>query len=71
MQKLQRYIILCTTTVIVSIYPMRYLLTHHMMNHKYARWVVISQEFDLQFASPKDKKALILVEFIADLPSDS
>lgn len=50
---------------------MRYLLTRLMMNHKYARWMVILQEFYLQFNSPKRKKALILVEFIIDLPIET
>lgn len=40
------------------------------MNHKYARWIVILQELNLQFPSPK-KKALILAEFIIDLPLES
>ena len=41
------------------------------MNPKYARWIVILQEYDLQFCSPKRKKALALVEFITDLLGDS
>lgn len=50
---------------------MRYLLTHCMMNHKYARWIVILQEFDLQFNAPKRKNAPIVVEFITGLPIET
>ena len=57
--------------MIATINPMRYLLTHHMMNHKYTRWMVILQEFYLQFNTPKSKKSLILIEFIMDLPKNT
>ena len=43
------------------------MLTRRLMNHKYAHWVVILQEYDLHFHYPKRKKALILAEFITDL----
>jgi hypothetical protein len=32
-------------------------------------WIIIFQEFDLEFVTSKRKKALTLVEFIYDLPT--
>lgn len=42
-QKLCHYIILRTTTVIADINPIKYLLTHRLMNHKNTCWIVILQ----------------------------
>ena len=36
---------------------------------KYNKWIVILQEFDLEFVSVKSKKSLIFVELISDFPS--
>ena len=33
------------------------------------KWIVILQEFDLEFVSAKLKKSLIFVELISDFPS--
>ena len=40
-----------------------------MIGGKYNKWIVILQEFDLEFISVKSKKSLILVELISDFPS--
>ena len=40
-----------------------------MIGGKYNKWIVILQEFDLQFVSAKSKKSLIFVELISDFPS--
>ena len=36
---------------------------------KYNKWIVILQEFDLEFVSAKLKKSLIFAELISDFPS--
>ena len=40
-----------------------------MIGGKYNKWIVILQEFDLEFVSAKLKKLLIFAELISDLPS--
>ena len=37
---------------------------------KYNKWIVILQEFDLEFVSTKSKKSLIFAELISDFPSE-
>ena len=40
-----------------------------MIGGKYNKWIVILQEFDLEFVSTKLKKSLIVAELISDFPS--
>ena len=40
-----------------------------MIGGKYNKWIVILQEFDLEFVSAKSKKSLIFAELIFDFPS--
>ena len=42
-----------------------------MVGGEYNKWVVILQEFDLDFVSAKSKKLLIFAELISDLPSEA
>jgi hypothetical protein len=70
-QKLCHYILLLTTKVIVDSNPMQYLLSRRQINGKFARWIIILQEYDLEFSTPKSKKALILIELITTFPSDA
>ena len=48
--------------------PMRYLLSRSLLQGRVAKWVVILQEFDLEFMSPKSTKALTLATLMIDLP---
>jgi hypothetical protein len=50
---------------------MQYFLNHQRINGKFARWIIILQEYDLEFSTPKSKKALILTELIMAFPSDT
>ena len=47
---------------------MYYILTHQVLRHKYSRWIVILQEFDLEFAKATSKKSLVFIELMCDLP---
>ena len=40
-----------------------------MIGGKYNKWIVILQEFDLEFVSAKSKKSLIFVQLMSDFPS--
>jgi hypothetical protein len=62
------YILLHTTTVIVDSNPMYHILTCQVLGGKYSKWIVILQEFDLEFAKSKAKKLFVLAELICDLP---
>jgi hypothetical protein len=70
-QKLRHYILLRTTKVIADSNPMQYLLSRRQVNGKFTRWIIILQEYDLEFSTPKSKKALILPELVMALPSDT
>jgi hypothetical protein len=47
---------------------MYHILTHQLLGGKYSNWIVILQEFDLEFTKSKEKKSLVFVELICDLP---
>ena len=42
-----------------------------MIGGKFAKWIVILQEFDWEFRSAKVKKSLIFTELLSDLPGNS
>ena len=41
-----------------------------MIGEKYNKWIVILQEFDLEFFLAKSKKSLFFVELILDFPNE-
>ena len=41
-----------------------------MIGGKYNKWIVILQEFYLEFVSAKSKKSLIFLELISNFPSE-
>jgi hypothetical protein len=62
------YILLRTTMVIADSNPMYHILTRQVLGGKYSKWIVILQEFDLEFSKSKAKKSLVFAELICDLP---
>ena len=42
-----------------------------MLGGKYSKWIVILQEFDLEFTATKSKKSLVFADLIYSFPSDS
>ena len=67
-QKFHHYIFLHTTTVLADQNPMYYILTRQVLRGKYSRWIVILQEFDLEFSKATSKKSLVFVELMCNLP---
>jgi hypothetical protein len=65
---LHHYILLCKTTVVADVNPFQYVLTRRIIGGKYNKWIIILQEFDLDFASAKSKKSLVFAELISDFP---
>ena len=68
-QRLRHYILLRQTLIVAHINPFQSVLTRRMIGGKYNKWIVILQEFDLEFVSAKLKKYLIFLELIYDFPS--
>jgi len=50
---------------------MTYILSRQLLGGKYSKWVVILQEFDLEFIKSKSKKSLVFSELLCDVPSSS
>jgi hypothetical protein len=61
------YILFCKTTIIAIMNPLQYVLTRRVIGGKISRWIVILQEFDLDFISAKSKKSLVFTELISEL----
>ena len=70
-QNFCHYILLRTTIVFVDENPMYYILTRQVLGGKYSHWIVILQEFDLEFAKATSKKSLVFVELMCDIPCAS
>jgi hypothetical protein len=63
------YILLRKTTIISNCNSMQVILMHQLLWGKYSKWIVILQEFNLEFECAKSKKYLVFVELICDLPT--
>jgi hypothetical protein len=67
-QRFRHYILLRTTMVITDSNPMYHILTCQVLRGKYSKWIVILQEFDLEFTKAKAKKSLVFFKLIYALP---
>lgn len=67
-QQIQHYLVSKKTLVVTSLNPFQYILSRRLINEKLSKWIVILQEFDMEFTSSKSKKYLIFVELILELP---
>jgi hypothetical protein len=54
--------------VVVDVNPFQCVLTRCIIRGEYNKWIVILQEFDLDFASTKSKKSLVFTELISNFP---
>jgi hypothetical protein len=70
-QCFRHYILSRKTTVISHCNPMQHILTCQLLRGKYSKWIVILQEFDLEFDHAKSKKSLVFSELICDFPHSS
>eukprot|EP00253_Pinus_taeda_P020815 PITA_20815 len=57
-QQLRHYILLRKTFVLAVVNPFQFILSRRVIWGKYNRWIVILQEFDLEFLSAKSKKSM-------------
>jgi hypothetical protein len=67
-QRFRHYILSRKTTVISHCNPMQHILTHQLLGGKYSKWIVILQDFDLEFDHAMSKKSLVFIELICDFP---
>jgi hypothetical protein len=67
-QRFRHYILSRKTMVISHCNPMQNILTRQLLGGKYSKWIVILQEFDLEFDRAKSKKLLVFAEMICDFP---
>jgi len=70
-QHFRHYILLRTTTMVSDCNPMMYILSRQLLGGKYSKWIIILQEFDLEFTTAKSKKSLVFVELLCSLPSST
>jgi hypothetical protein len=68
-QIFRHYILLPKTMIISDCNPMQHILTRQLLGGKYSKWIMILQEFDLEFEKSNSKKSLDFVDLICDLPS--
>jgi hypothetical protein len=47
---------------------MQHILTRQFLRGKYSKWIVILQEFDLEFERAKSKKSLVFSELRCNIP---
>jgi hypothetical protein len=64
-QRFHHYILLRKTTVIAVVNPFQYVLTQCSIIEIISIWIIILQEFDLDFVFAKSKKSLIFTELIS------
>jgi hypothetical protein len=70
-QWFHHYILFQKTTVMAVVNPFQYMLTRRVIGRKISRWIVVLQQFDLDFVSVKSKKSMVFVELILELPVES
>ena len=54
--------------MVADVNPFQYVLTRRIIEGKYNKWIVILQEFDLDFSSAKSKKLLVFAELMSNFP---
>ena len=69
-QRFHHYVLLRKRIVISDCNPMTYILSCQSLGGEYSKWIVILQEFDLEFKS-KSNKSLVFAELLCDLPLTS
>ena len=66
-QRLRHYILTRKITIVAKMNAMRHILSRRIIEGKYSKWIVILQEFDLEFVNAKAKKSLTIAELVSEL----
>ena len=56
--------------MVANVNLFQYVLYRRIIGGKFNKWIVILQEFDLDFQSAKSKKSLVFAELIAEFPTE-
>jgi len=64
-QNLCHYILTHTAIFVTNSNAMDFLLIQQIISGKYACWIIVLQEFYIEFVTPKSKKGLALTELIS------
>ena len=67
-QRLWHYILLRKNYVLAAANPFQFVLSRRVIGGKYNIWIVILQEFNLEFMSAKSKKSVVFAKLISELP---
>lgn len=67
-QQFQHYILMRTTIVISKAHPMHCILSRQILGGRYSKWIVMLQEFDLEFVTPKAKKCMVFAVLFPNFP---
>jgi hypothetical protein len=70
-QGFYHYILFHNTTIIAIVNLFQYVLKQHVIGRNINRWIVILQEFNLDFVLEKSKYSLVFVELISKLLVES
>ena len=54
--------------VVVDVNPFQYVLSWWLIGGKFNKWIVILQEFDLDFQSAKSRRSLVFADLIVEFP---
>ena len=57
-------------TIVAEMNPMKHILSRWIIGGEYSKWIVILQEFDLEFVNSKAKKSLTFAELVSELPDN-
>ena len=56
--------------MVVYVNHFQYVLSQRIIRGEFNKWIVILQEFDLDFQSSKSKKSLVFAELISEFPTE-
>ena len=54
--------------MVAYVNPFQYVLSQHIIGGKFNKWIVILQEFDLDFQSAKSKRSVFFAKLISKFP---
>ena len=54
--------------IVADVNTFQYVLSRQIVGGKFNKWIVVLQDFDLDFQSVKSKKSLVFVELIVEFP---
>ena len=69
-QWFKHYILSYKTFMVAVSNQMQHIFSRKLIKEKYLKWIVIIQEFDLEFVNAKSNKSLFFAKLVFELPRD-